>query len=84
MTDDCRNGAGRDEILRDFRRRGSVTLIIARNNPERVTIDAASLIDLLHGELDALKILESVALFPGSRRSDDVRRLVRRARHECE
>ena len=76
VTDDRRDGAGRDEVLRDFRRGGSVTFIIARNHPERVPIDSAGLVDLLHGELHALKILEPVALFPGSRRSDDVRRFV--------
>jgi hypothetical protein len=84
MTDDCRDGGGRDEILRDFRSRGSIAFIIARNHPEWVTIDAAGLVDLLNGELYALKILEPVALFPGSRCSDDVWRLVGGACRERE
>ena len=60
----------------DFGRLGSVAFIVARDHPERVAIDAASLVDLFGRELHALEVLEPVALLPGSGCSDHVRRFV--------
>jgi len=48
---------GGNEILRDLGGDGAVALVVAANQPQRVTIDAAGLVDLFDGELDALKIL---------------------------
>ena len=84
VTDDCRDGGGRHEILRDFCGRGTVTVVIPRNHPELMTVDAAGLVDLFDCELHALQILKPVTLLPGPGSSHYVRRLAPGACRERE
>ena len=69
VPNDGRDGRGSHEVLSDLRSLGSVALVVATNDPERVSVDAAGFIDLFDGELDALQILKAVTLLPGPGRA---------------
>src|SRR3954468_3245293 len=84
MSDNRRDRSRGDEVLGNSGGDCTVALVIPADQPELVSVDAARLVDLFDGELNALQVLKTVTLLPGAGCSNDVGLFGSGASRQCE